>query len=289
MQRIARTEVEGQQATDIVATGNEIRRYYLPHKEPLEIVETVLPPRHTQPFHRHRSIREAILVDPSAAPNNKPLVRAIQRNGVRTTRHDLYPGDLVVFDPGSCHTIENLSDVELRVFGLKFVGLSKDAELFATDKESPCDAAYDEHPAKDNAMDPRVPAYVALYNSLDIILWGIPTAILAGSVVLLGFFGNALANPSLMFPGLTHDRTIAALAGIMGLFYVMAGYAMLRIRLHHTQAGQVLAKMGAGEYFEKRVRDWRDSVKAAPTWFILLFWGLAALLFTTSFALWAKG
>lgn len=107
--------------------GKDLRRYYLPSRDPFEAIETVIPPRFSQELHAHKIVREATLI------LKGEVVVAEIINGVRIKRV-LGAGDFVVFDPQSCHMMGNSSDTSAHTLTFKFLGTDKDTKLFATDK-----------------------------------------------------------------------------------------------------------------------------------------------------------
>lgn len=122
-----------------LAKGAEGRRYYLPPRDPLEVIETVMPPGLSQPPHAHRCIREATLV-----LEGRVIVAEIL-NGIRNEQQ-LSVGDMVVFNPRSCHCMENRSRNRARTLTFKFVGEEKDANLFRGDKFENCTGPLEKNP-----------------------------------------------------------------------------------------------------------------------------------------------
>ena len=129
MQIIKRNEAI--ERTKSFITGEEFRRYYLPSRDPLEIIETIIPPGVSQTPHAHELVREAMLV-----LEGKVIVAEIL-SGVRK-EYELNAGDFAVFDPGSCHMMSNPSNASAHTLTFKFLGVKKNSKLFATDKIENC-------------------------------------------------------------------------------------------------------------------------------------------------------
>ncbi|MEA2075625.1 MAG: cupin domain-containing protein [Euryarchaeota archaeon] len=129
MQIIKRTEAI--ERTKSFPGGEELRRYYLPSQNPLEIIETLIPSGVSQTPHAHKLVREAMLV-----LEGKVIVAEIV-SGVRK-EYELNAGDFAVFNPGSCHMMSNQSNTSARTLTFKFLGVKKNSKLFATDKIEEC-------------------------------------------------------------------------------------------------------------------------------------------------------
>lgn len=252
-------------------TGEDFRRYYLPSNDPLEIIETVIPPGVSQPPHAHEIVREATLV-----LEGKVILAEIV-GGVRT-ESELEAGDFAVFDPRSCHTMENHSEVQAHTLTFKFLGEEKNAELFVTDKLENCT-----DPVKlktTEVHDPRYAPYVEVYNNLDKLLWQLPAFLVAVSVFGFGLFGHLITNPQTVIPPFTHNDTVGAIFLLLGMLYLLGVYSMWRIRKHHTLMGKELAELEPAGYFHKRkhiVEKWWPP--SAPHMFMLIFLIVALLLF----------
>lgn len=252
-------------------TGEDFRRYYLPSHDPLEMIETVIPPRVSQPPHAHEIVREATLV-----LDGKVIVAEIV-GGVRL-EYELEVGDFAVFDPRSCHMMENRSEAQAHTLTFKFLGEEKDAELFVTDKLENCT-----DPVKlktTDAYDPRYAPYVEVYNNFDKLLWQLPAFLVAVSVFGFGLFGRLITNPQTVIPPFTHDDTVGAIFLLWGMLYLLGVYSMWRIRKHHTLMGEELADLEPTGYFHKQkciVDKWWPP--SAPHMFMFIFLILTLLLF----------
>lgn len=132
------------------------------------------------------------------------------------------------------------------------------------------------------AEDPRFDAYVFLYNNLDDLIWRIPSYLATGAAVLIGFAGTVLAKDKLPeFPPVL----IASLFFFVGLLFFLSAYSLTRIRMHHTLAGEELARMEPDGYFHRRrtvvQRRWPPAAPVVFRWTYvalgLAFWFLAAI------------
>jgi len=269
MQIIRRKEAPERKKT--FPTGEDIRHYYCPSHDPFEVIETTLPPGVSQTPHAHEIVREATLV-----LEGKVTVAEIVGN--LKTEYELEAGDFAVFDPGSCHTMENRSKTQAHTLTFKFLGNEKDIQLFAKDKIENC-----EDPVKPKSIepcDPRYSPYVDVYNNLDNLLWQVPAFLAAVSALGFGLLGNSISDPRTAIAPFTHNVTVGIFFLLWGFLYFLGVYAMWRIRLHHTLMGNELAKLESDGYFQKRcstvAKRWPPS---APHLFIFTFSILAVLLF----------
>ena len=251
-------------------SGEDSRRYYLPPRDPFEAIETSMPPGVRQNPHAHEILREATLVMEGTVVVGEIV------NGL-PTEVELYPGDFVIFDPQSCHIMENRSKNPARTLTFKFLGESKDAELFATDKIEHCTSPV--KPKKTERNDSRFDSYVKLYNNIDNLIWQIPAFLATVSAIGFAFLGNFFANPSAALMPLSHNESVGAILILWSLFYFVGVYSIWRIRVHHTIAGNELAKLESDGYFKQR----EITIKKlwplpAPYVFMLTFSALAIVL-----------
>lgn len=241
--------------------NGEFRRYYCPSRDPLEIIETIMQPRDSQSPHAHEMVREATLV-----LEGKIIVAEIV-GGERKEEYELQAGDFVVFDPRSCHTMENRSDTQAHTLTFKFLGEQKDEKLFFTDKLVNCT-----DPAKlktINTHDPRYAPYVKIYNNLDKLLWQVPAFLVAVSALGFGLLGNFITKSETVIPPLTsHDVSVGLVFVLMGVLYLVGVFSMSRIRKHHTLMGNKLKNLEPIDgYFHEREaiveKEWYKSATLA--------------------------
>lgn len=172
-------------------------------------------------------------------------------DGMRT-EFELEEGDFAVFDPCSCHTMENRSNAQARTLTFKFLGREKDIELFATDKLKNCKG-----PVKlktINDCDPRYGPYINLYNNLDKLQWQVPGFLIAVSAIVFGFTYNFNFNTKqeALIPPFTHYSTVGFIFVLGGILYILGVYTMKRIRMHHCILGEELEKLELSGYFHRR-------------------------------------
>lgn len=254
----------------LLSEGEE-RYYYCPSRDPFEIIETIIYPGTFQTPHAHEVIREATLV-----LEGKIIVAEII--GGKRMEEKLGVGDLVVFDPGSCHTMENHSNYKARTLTIKFLGKEKDVELFATDKLENCRGPVKFKTA--HTYDQRYAAYVEVYNNLDRLLWQVPAFLVAASVFGFGLFDHLTTDLQSAIPLFNKDNIVGIIFLLWGVLYLLGVYSIWRLRKHHTLMGEELANLEPAGYFHKRKRItkkwWPPS---APHMFMVIFSILALLLF----------
>jgi quercetin dioxygenase-like cupin family protein len=140
--------------------GNlEERRYYLPDRDPLEVIETRMSANASQSAHSHDTIREAMLV-------LEGTVRVEEVVAGITSSQILNVGDFVVFDRGVLHRMENESNLSARTLHFKFLGEGKDRALFADDKNTI------EVARTQTAAGPDI--YTQDYRHFDNLIWQVP-------------------------------------------------------------------------------------------------------------------
>jgi len=254
--------------------GKDLRRYYLPSREPFEVIETVIPPNFSQEPHAHKVIREATLV-----LEGKVIVAEII-NGMITERV-LYKGDFVVFDPQSCHMMRNPSpDTHARTLTFKFLGVDKDTKLFATDKVKNCTGPIKNHNHESIVnINTKYASYIAVYNNLDKLLWQVPAFLIGVSVLSFGLLGTFMNNPKIKISLLGYEITYGFAFLLLAILYALGVFSMWRIRSHHTLMGRELAKLEGSGYFHERNRIVKKKYLSAPHWFMWTFLALAILSF----------
>lgn len=147
----------------------------------------------------------------------------------------------------------------------------------ATDKVEHC--ASPVKPKKTERNDSRFDSYIKLYNNLDNLIWQIPAFLASVSAIGFALLGNFFAKPSAALMPLSHNKSVGAILILWSLFYFVGVYSIWRIRVHHTIAGNELAKLESDGYFKKR----EITVKKlwplpAPYVFMLMFSALAIAL-----------
>lgn len=142
-----------------VKGNSEERRYYLPDRDPLEVIETRMGAHAVQAAHSHNVVREAMLV-------LEGTICAEETLSNMTSAHTLNTGDFVVFDRGIPHRIGNRSDQPARTLHFKFLGERKNRALFAEDK------VVSEAVMTPPAAIPDV--YTQDYRHFDNLIWQVP-------------------------------------------------------------------------------------------------------------------
>ncbi len=224
----------------------EVRRYYVPSRDPIEVIETILQPGASQSAHAHETVREAMMI-------LEGKVFAGEIISGKTFGGDLNAGDFAVFDPRTLHFMENRTAELARTLHFKFLGDFKDRALFLTDKidakavnSAPKLSTYDEN---------RFKSYVDTYNNLDKILWQMPALLLTITAVAFGLFKDVFLDSSKAIEPLTHRQTIGVFSFVLGLMYVAGVYSIWRIRKHHTMMGAEILKLEPDDgYFHRRAK-----------------------------------
>ncbi len=224
----------------------EARRYYVPSRDPIEVIETTLRPGASQSAHAHVTVREAVMV-------LEGQIFAAEIISGKTFGELLKAGDFAVFDPRTLHFMENRTEVPARTLHFKFLGNSKDRTLFLTDKAE--GEAVNSSPNLFMPDESRFKSYVDTYNNLDKILWQMPALLLAITAVAFGLFKDVFLDPTKAVEPLTHPQTIGVFSFVLGLMYVAGVYSIWRIRKHHTMMGLEILKLDLEDgYFHKRAK-----------------------------------
>lgn len=111
-----------------MSENSEIRKYYTPNVN-LEVIETLVPPHHQQPWHTHREVHEAMFVI-------RGQVEVLIEEKDKISRISLSKGDLTVMDRGldTFHTVRNPTNEYSTTLTFKFLGPdSKQNEVFKCD------------------------------------------------------------------------------------------------------------------------------------------------------------
>lgn len=237
--------------TQVADSPLESRRYYLPDRDPIEVIETVIQPSASQPAHAHETIREAMLVVEGE-------VFAGEVVAGKSLGHTLRKGDFAVFDAGALHFMENQSTSTSRTLHFKFLGTRKDRELFLTDKSGSSVATnLDNSPI---TAAERFSSYVETHNTLDKILWQIPAFLVAVTAFGFGLLGVFLPAKEAELPPFNHNQTLGLFLVAWGLMYIVGVYAMHRLRIHHTMVAHNLQALDPKGYFGQR------SIVASSSW-----------------------
>jgi hypothetical protein len=231
-----------------------------------------------QKAHYHSALRETYIVELgwmaiAEEVEGDIAITIYRQNDVITTRpkivHNVYlPSDAVI------HTVKQGSTGkrdwhENPEFSVRTAMLSeKEILLMGISK------------VNTSATDRRFEAYIALYNNLDNLIWRIPGFLATGAAILIGFAGSVLSKDKL--PKLP-PVLVASLFFLVGLLFFLSAYSMIRIREHHTMAGEELARMEPEGYFHHRrmtvKRRWPPSAtlvfRCAYSFLCVLFLGLA--------------
>ena len=224
----------------------ETRRYYVPSRDPLEVIETILEPGDSQSPHAHVTVREAIMV-------LEGKVFAAEIVSGKTFGTELNAGDFAVFDRRTLHFMENKKEVSARTLHFKFLGDTKDRTLFLNDKIEA--DALDTESKPLTSDETRFKSYADTYNNIDKILWQTPTLLLAITAVAFGLFKDVFFDPEKAVTPFTHQETIGIFSTVLAFMYVAGVYSIWRIRKHHTMMGKELEKLEPVDgYFHKRRR-----------------------------------
>ncbi|MCX5653487.1 MAG: hypothetical protein NTY65_02395 [Planctomycetota bacterium] len=105
---------------------------------------------------------------------------------------------------------------------------------------------------------PRFGDYMALYNSLDKILWGIPAFVIMVTLTGLLAFGEKFSKPDSRLFTLSHEMSVTVICGMICVLYLVGAYCIYRLRKHHTRAGEHLQHLESGDkvpepYFKRRL------------------------------------
>jgi quercetin dioxygenase-like cupin family protein len=206
-----------------VETAAEARRYYLPDRDPLEVIETQMAAHAKQNAHSHEAIREAMLV-------LEGDVRVEEIISGKSFCQSLDPGDFVVFDRGVSHRMENNSDIPARILHFKFVGDWKDRALFISDK---IEAGTNLTPA---SSIPDI--YTQDYRHFDNLIWQVPAWASAIFALALTLAVLVLANGATIEGSLSVDavRSVSVFLFSVFLILLLLLNVFLRFRLHQRVA-----------------------------------------------------
>jgi len=204
---------------------SESRRYYLPDRDPLEVIETQMAARASQEAHCHNVIREAMLV-------LEGTITVEEKVADVTSRVTLNAGDFVVFDRGVPHRMENQLDQPARTLHFKFLGEGKDRTLFAEDKiVSGTAVASPEVDSENYSQD---------YRHLDNLIWQVPAWASAIFSLAVTASALALANSNAIekaFSFAVHvSRSVAFFLSAVFVVLLLLTNVFLRFRLHQCVA-----------------------------------------------------
>jgi len=204
----------------LVEKGTEVRRYYLPDRDPIEVIETRMKPNTSQEAHSHQIVREAMLV-----LEGKVFVEEIISG--RSTHQTLTSGDFVVFDRGVSHRIANKENSHARFLHIKYLGEGKDRALFIDDKSNTSTGqAF-------TATAPEI--YTQDYRHFDSIIWQVPvwtSAVFSFSVTAAVLF---LVNSSKIeesIPSINANLFISIFLLLVFVVLLLLLNVFLRFRLH---------------------------------------------------------
>lgn len=260
---------------------NGERRFRFTSDDGNDYIRTVAGTRGAwQKAHFHTALRETYIVESgwmalAEEVNGKTVIRVYWPSQVATTKpsvvHNVYlPAAAVI------HTVKHGSNAKGDwIESAAFTGLT------ATITEQEIHAQNSGEVAR-QAAGSRFDAYILLYNNLDDLIWRIPGYLATGAAVLIGFAGSVLSKDKLPdFPPVL----LASLFFFVGLLFFLSGYSLTRIRMHHTWAGDELARMEPDGYFHRRrafvQRKWPPAAPVVFRWTYaalwIIFWILAAL------------
>lgn len=223
----------------------EERRYYLPDRDPLEVIETLMQPNASQSPHSHEVIREAMLV-----LEGEVFVAEIISG--KTLGQTLGAGDFVVFEPKTLHFMENKSESSARTFHFKFLGEGKNRTLFMNDKT---DATSKYTLTETPDIETRYSSYVETHSTLDKIIWQVPAFLVAVSALGFGLLGALLPNNTAAIPPFSHQQTLGMFLCFWGAMYLIGCYVMDRLRHHHALVGKAIAALDSNGYFKEREKS----------------------------------
>lgn len=246
--------------------GRDSRRGYKPIYEKFKITETMLPAGVLQTPHAHQVVREATYV-----VEGKITVAEIKA-GKRDMECELEAGDLVVFDPRSCHVMENKSNVDARTLTFKFLGEGDDVRLLDTDKIEDCSGPI--KPENNPLFGLPVESYVSLHTSIDKLQWQVPGTVIVGSALLAALVTPFFKDQN----GDTGHLSKEVLCGVLcfvGVVYGIAAYGISRLRKNRKRVERILADMerpsGRGYFLERE----GQKVLGAARAFMVFFWLVA--------------
>jgi len=125
--------------------------------------------------------------------------------------------------------------------------------------------------------------YISLYNNLDNLLWKVPGFLLAISALMFGFLGNIASAP----PPISQNTYLASSGALLvvALLNFAGVFTLLRIRIHHDEAGDHLAKNDAYGYFINRSNKTSDEglFKSAPGAIVMVMLVINMLALITCF------
>lgn len=208
-----------------IKNNTEERRYYLPGRDPLEVIETQMHAGASQAAHSHEVIREAMLVLEGSVCVEEMVADII-------SRHTLAAGDFAVFDRGVPHRMENAASTVARTLHFKFIGDVKDRALFAKDKNSL---------GPNETRTPTVSdIYIQDYRHFDNLIWQVPAwasavfglAITASVLVL----ANGKAIEAFLPTSISATHTASIFLFFILLVLILLTNVFLRFRLHQRVA-----------------------------------------------------
>ena len=207
----------------LVENETEIRRYYLPDRDPLEVIETWMSPNASQEAHSHQVVREAMLV-----LEGKVFVEEVEEIvSDQFNRQTLNSGDFVVFDRGIFHRIANNSCVRARILHFKFLGERKDRTLFVEDKN---DASYWQ---KLTASEFEI--YTQDYRHFDSMMWQVPawaSAIFSFSITIAFLLLANSAEIENLLPSINAKISVSIFLFSEFVILLLLLNVFLRFRLH---------------------------------------------------------
>lgn len=198
----------------------EERRYYLPDRDPFEVIETRLSTNASQDAHSHAIVREAMLVLEGTV-----LVEEIVAGNVSS--QTLATGDFVVFDRAVAHRMENKSEVPARTLHFKFLGEGKDRALFAGDKTSSGEGCTNTTAVPD--------IYTQDYRHFDNLIWQVPAWASAIFSVAITVAALVLANGksiAAFLPAIDVSHSVSVFLFSILFVLLLLTNVFLRFRLH---------------------------------------------------------
>ena len=199
---------------------SEVRRYYLPDRDPLEVIETRMNPNTSQEAHSHRVVREAMLV-----LEGKVFVEEIVSG--ESNHQTLDAGDFVVFDRGVSHRISNNEGVQARTLHFKFLGEGKDRALFIEDKSETSTG-----PTLTTSLSE---IYTQDYRHSDNLIWQVPAWASAFFSISITGAVLALANSvkiERLLPSIKASLAVSIFLLSVFIVLILLLNVFLRFRLH---------------------------------------------------------
>ena len=198
----------------------EVRRYYLPHRGPLEVIETRMNSNASQEVYSHRVVREAMLV-------LEGTVSVEERVADQSNHQTLAAGDFVVFDCGVSHRIANKARDQARILHFKFLGEGNDRTSSIEDKNDTSTGQTLTTSVSD--------IYTQDYRHFDSLIWQVPawasalfSFSITGAVLVLA---NSARIESLL-PSIKASLSVSIFLLSVFVVQLLLLNVFLRFRLH---------------------------------------------------------